>query len=145
MHLNERLKNARKKAGLTQAQIASKLDISEGTVKRYEKDASRIPVRIVSKIALLCDADEVWLFTGKKTQEIESGKKNVENKSSSLNFIKHHNRVQRFKDLEKAKEFNELLVYIENEDPEGYDELFKEAKTISKTIERLKEKSKKTS
>lgn len=54
--------------------------------------------------------------------------------------------MKRFKNPEKAKEFNEFLVEIEGEDPEGYDELFKEAKAIYKTIKRIKNKqdSKKT-
>lgn len=65
MSLNERLKKARKEANKTQAELAKMLDISENTIKRYEKDASKIPVSIVSKIALLCNEDEIWLFTGK--------------------------------------------------------------------------------
>ncbi|WP_020586571.1 helix-turn-helix domain-containing protein [Desulfobacter curvatus] len=65
MSLNERLKNTRKKANKTQAELAKMLDISENTIKRYEKDASKIPVSVVSKIALLCNEDEIWLFTGK--------------------------------------------------------------------------------
>lgn len=149
MDLNERLKNARKKAGLTQAQIAVKLNISEGTVKRYEKDSSRIPVGIVSNIALLCDVDEMWLFTGGNTQDRIDTNSSVENKKSILQpsniFREYQNAFSQFKDHEKAKEFIELLIYIENEDPEGYSELLKEAKTISKTIRRLKVKPKKTS
>ena len=52
--------------------------------------------------------------------------------------VQHQDVVKNFKDHERAKEFNEMLVEIESEDPEGYEELFKEAKTISKTIKRLK-------
>ncbi len=60
--------------------------------------------------------------------------------------IEHQDVVKRFKNPEKAKEFNEFLVEIEGEDPEGYDELFKEARSIYKTIKRIKNKdgSKKT-
>lgn len=65
MFLNERLKTARKKTGRTQSELSKLLGINESTIKRYEKDASKIPVSIVSKIALLCDEDEIWLFTGK--------------------------------------------------------------------------------
>ena len=54
--------------------------------------------------------------------------------------IEHQDTIKRFKNPEKAKEFNEFLVEIEDNDPEGYDELYKEAKVIYKTIKRIKNK-----
>ncbi|WP_320043144.1 helix-turn-helix transcriptional regulator [uncultured Desulfobacter sp.] len=76
MSLNERLKNTRKKANKTQAELAKMLDISENTIKRYEKDASKIPVSVVSKIALLCNEDEIWLFTGKTNIDLKTNSNN---------------------------------------------------------------------
>lgn len=76
MFLNERLKTARKKTGRTQSELAKLLGINESTIKRYEKDASRIPVSIVSKIALLCDEDEIWLFTGKTNIALKANSDN---------------------------------------------------------------------
>lgn len=146
MSLNERLKFVRKNSRKTQAVLAKMLGISEGTIKRYEKDASKIPVEIVSKIALLCGADEIWLFTGKDINSIATrDEQETKSDSEQLNITRviyeHQGVIKRFKDPKKAKEFNEVLVGIEEDDPEGYDELFKEAKTIYKTIKRLKEKN----
>ena len=76
MSLNERLKKTRKKANKTQAELAKMLDISENTIKRYEKDASKIPVSVVSKMALLCNEDEIWLFTGKINSDLETDSNN---------------------------------------------------------------------
>ena len=53
----------------------------------------------------------------------------------------HQDMIKRFKNPEKAKEFNEFLIEIEGDDPEGYDELYKEARSIFKTIKRLKKTS----
>lgn len=70
----------------------------------------------------------------------------TETKEPSSNLtkvvIEHQDMIRRFKNPEKAKEFNEILIEIEDGDPDGYDELFKEAKTISKTIKRLNQKKK---
>ena len=54
--------------------------------------------------------------------------------------IEHQDVVKRFKDSEKAKKFNEILIDLERDDPEGYDDLYKEAKIIHKTIKRMKKK-----
>lgn len=76
-----------------------------------------------------------------KKQEASSGNK-CKSDSDQPNLtqvvIEHQDIIRRFKDPDKAKEFNEFLVNIEDGDPEGYDGLFKEAKIIYKTIKRLK-------
>ena len=53
-------------------------------------------------------------------------------------IIEHQDIIRKFKDPEKAKELNEFLIEIEENDPEGFEELYREAKAIAKTINRLK-------
>jgi len=65
--LEQRIKTARTKAGLTQVQLAELVDVSLKTIKNYEKDASTVTVDKVKKIALECKVDEIWLLTGKGT------------------------------------------------------------------------------
>ena len=55
--------------------------------------------------------------------------------------VEHSDLVKEFKDQETAKEFNHYLIGIEKEDPEGYEDLFNQAKTIYRTIHRLKKKT----
>ena len=107
MTLNERLKRARKKAGKTQEAMASELGIGLGTIKRYEKDASKIPVSLVSKMALLCDVDEIWLFTGKKNQSETAVDK------TEKTILEHQNIVKQFKDPERGLRMNQGLIEIE--------------------------------
>lgn len=142
MTLNERLKIARKEAGKTQAEMADMLEVGLGTIKRYEKDASKIPVALVSKMSHLCAVDEVWLLTGKEISEELQDTVSTKNSSNLTKIsIEHQDLIKRFQEPDKAKEFNEYLVNIEKNDPEGYEELFQKAKTIHKTINRLKSKT----
>lgn len=139
MDLNTRIKKARKSAKLTQAELAKTLEVGLGSIKRYEKDAFKVPVPLVSKIAHICKVDEIWLFTGNGTMRIEDEQDQALPASKLTKIIiEHQDVIKRFQDPEKAKQFTELLVQIEEWDPEGYEDLFREAKTISKTIGRLK-------
>ena len=138
MKLHERLKIARKKSNLKQKELADKLEIGIATLQRYEKDSSKIPFHIVSKIAYFCDVEEFWLYTGDDSKIHQPSETKTMSSKITKVIIEHQDVVKNFKDHERAKEFNEMLVEIETEDPEGYEELFKEAKTISKTIKRLK-------
>jgi transcriptional regulator with XRE-family HTH domain len=119
--------------------MADLLDVGLGTIKRYEKDASKIPVSLVSKMAHLCDVDEVWLLTGKGISESNQNTGSEESSSNLTKItIEHQDLVKRFQVPDKAKEFNEYLINIEKNDPKGYEELFQKAKTIHQTINRLK-------
>ena len=132
-NLKERIKEARQNAGLTQPQLAESVGVSRRTIVNYEKDASNASVEIVQKIASKCGVDEIWLLTGKGTMLESHCPDNV-----TKVVVEHQDLVSRFKDPERAKKFNEFLIEIEEDDPEGYDELYKEARSIAKTIKRLK-------
>jgi len=62
--LSERLKIARKRAGLTQVRLAEKLGITYPTVNRYER-GHRIPdADLLARIAEILDCDPGWLLSG---------------------------------------------------------------------------------
>ena len=123
MYLNERLKKARKKTGKTQAELAQLLGINESTIKRYEKDASRIPVSIVSKIALICNENEIWLLTGKTNFDLTTGSNN----SIQINFKSQEEGAAAVNALQKIESMNEQtflrtvadLKFIANKLKEG--------------------------
>lgn len=62
-------------------------------------------------------------------------------------IIEHQDMIREFQDPDKAKELNSFLIEIEKNDPTGYDEIYREARAIYKTLQRIKkdQASKKTS
>ncbi|MBF0294742.1 MAG: LexA family transcriptional regulator [Magnetococcales bacterium] len=62
--INERIQIARKHAGLTQKQLADRVQISQTAVHKLECGRSRSSRRTVS-IALTCGVDPIWLETGR--------------------------------------------------------------------------------
>ncbi|MBF0146111.1 MAG: helix-turn-helix domain-containing protein [Magnetococcales bacterium] len=62
--LNERIKQARKHAGLTQKELADKVGISQTAIHKLEGGGSRSSRKTIS-IALTCGVDPIWLDTGR--------------------------------------------------------------------------------
>lgn len=57
MTKGEYIRNARKKAGLTQAQLAKKLNVSQAMIGQYENDKRKPKVDTIVRIADALDAD----------------------------------------------------------------------------------------
>lgn len=64
MTISDRIKLARKHAGLTQKELADKVGISQTAVHKLECGRSRSSRRTVA-IALTCGVDPIWLETGR--------------------------------------------------------------------------------
>jgi transcriptional regulator with XRE-family HTH domain len=64
--LEERMKQARLYANLTQPALSKTIGVSLRTLKKYEKDATNTAVQTIQMIAMTCGVDEVWLLTGQK-------------------------------------------------------------------------------
>ncbi|MBF0140458.1 MAG: helix-turn-helix domain-containing protein [Magnetococcales bacterium] len=62
-NLSERIKQARKHAGLTQKELADKVGLSQTAIHKIECGRSRLSRKTVS-IALTCGVDPIWLDTG---------------------------------------------------------------------------------
>lgn len=106
--MEKRLKITRKHAGLTQPQLAVLIGVSPKSIKNYEKDASKIAVNKVKKIALVCGVDEVWLLTG-------HGKMIADTIDHASKVVREHqNLVKRFKNPERGLSWNERLIDIED-------------------------------
>ncbi|HIJ83478.1 MAG: phage repressor protein, Serine peptidase, MEROPS family S24 [Magnetococcales bacterium] len=74
--LAERIKQARKYAGLTQKELADKVGLSQTAVHKIECGRSASSRRTVS-IALTCGVDPVWLDTGRGDMALPGGALNV--------------------------------------------------------------------
>ncbi|MBF0110205.1 MAG: helix-turn-helix domain-containing protein [Magnetococcales bacterium] len=62
--LNERIKLARKHAGITQKELAERVGISQTAIHKLEGGGSRSSRKTIA-IALTCGVDPIWLDTGR--------------------------------------------------------------------------------
>lgn len=72
MSFGERLKKARTLRGLTQKQLAEKLNIGSTTVTGYEKDNSEPNMLTISKIMEILEVDANFLFQDEKKELYEN-------------------------------------------------------------------------
>ncbi len=63
MELKDRLKQARKKAGLTQVELAERAGIKQASISEIERGLTRTSGYLV-KLAQICGVDPVWLSDG---------------------------------------------------------------------------------
>ena len=62
--IEERLKAARKKAGLTQAEAGAALNITRTAIQNYERESSRLNIHKLEKLAQLYGVSSAWLLSG---------------------------------------------------------------------------------
>ena len=82
-NLAERLRMARKQAGLTQKTLAEKIGASQTAVHKLESGACKSSRKLVS-LALACEVDPIWLATGKGEMLHPAGPSNTEEGLPSL-------------------------------------------------------------
>jgi phage repressor protein C with HTH and peptisase S24 domain len=68
MELKDRLKRARKNAGLTQVELAERAGIKQASVSEIERGLTRTSGHLI-KLAQICGVDPVWLADGTGTPE----------------------------------------------------------------------------
>lgn len=124
--LENRLKSARKKAGLTQDELAELAGISKRALVGYEKNAEKIQVGVLCKIAEICNISLIWILTGQEgAAATDPNIKSVSNGDvityhSSIE-AEHMRLVKLFKNKERAKQINEHLIELENIDESLFD------------------------
>jgi transcriptional regulator with XRE-family HTH domain len=143
--LEERLKQARKNARLSQKELSELLDISDKSILRYEKDASTITVSMVTKISHLCGVNELWLLTGvgDMVNGIEESTGNLQAKSSDQE-LSHSGLVNYFEDKDIALKINWNLIKLEKADPKAMLEIYEYTKMKMKINGINEENQKKT-
>lgn len=127
--LEDRLKQARLKAGFTQAELSNLLGISLRTLTTHEKDASNVSVSLAQNIAQICKVDEIWLLTGQGSMLKKEEPDNKDRSNVTKVIIEHQGIVQQFKNPEKGLENNEYLLGIEK----ASEELYKKVSDYLKT------------
>lgn len=120
MSFGERLKEARTLRGLTQKQLAEKLNIGSTTVTGYEKDNSEPNIITISKIMEILEVDANFLFQD-ETREL------YKNEATPEEF---ENIIKKYRSLDQQG--RETVSYILNRES-------KRVKELQKKSERIKE------
>ena len=102
--MNERLKQARKALGLSQAEVAKQLDVSQPAYSMIENGTNPLQEKYLKLFCLSFNVNEDWLRTGEGVMQLENGEvkefeklvKDLlpENKQSVLNIIRELITVQ---------------------------------------------------
>lgn len=69
-NLGERIRQARKKRGFRQADLAEKVGISTGAIGFMEVGKSKPTLENLVKISEICDVDLTWLLKGQESRKI---------------------------------------------------------------------------
>lgn len=92
--LGNRIQNLRKQLGLTQSQLADKINISHTQMARYEIKGVQPPADVLEKLADVFDTSIDYLVRGDKSQKVESTLKDAE-------LIKEFKRLDELPEDEK--------------------------------------------
>jgi transcriptional regulator with XRE-family HTH domain len=93
-NLGNRIQNLRKQIGLTQSQLADKINISHTQMARYEIKGVQPPADVLEKLADVFDTSIYYLVRGNKSQKVESTLKDAE-------LIKEFKRLDELPEDEK--------------------------------------------
>jgi transcriptional regulator with XRE-family HTH domain len=131
----KRLKQAREAKGeeYTQEFVAHCIGVHRVSYQRYE--AGFKPKRdILDKITSFLDTHKGWLLTG---TEDPSGNHNThqENMAQDIIDIQHIDIIKKFKNREKAKRINEILLKVERLNPNAFDKIETYVKGVLDGIE----------
>jgi transcriptional regulator with XRE-family HTH domain len=89
--LGKRIQELRKQIGLTQAQLASKIEISHTQLTRYESKNIQPPADVLQRLANIFDVSIDYLVNGNKSDKVEQTLKDAE-------------LIKQFKQLDKLPE-----------------------------------------
>jgi len=89
--LGKRIQEQRKQIGLTQAQLASKIEISHTQLTRYESKNIQPPADVLQRLANVFDVSIDYLVNGNKSDKVEQTLKDAE-------------LIKQFKQLDKMPE-----------------------------------------
>lgn len=76
--LGKRIQELRKQIGLTQAQLAAKIDVSHTQLTRYESKDIQPPADVLQRLASIFDVSIDYLVNGNKSDKVEQTLKDAE-------------------------------------------------------------------
>jgi transcriptional regulator with XRE-family HTH domain len=146
--IEDRVKLARKYAGLSQKAMAGLLGMSERTYQRYEADVSALNIETSAKIVEICKISPAWFLTGKGKIDDHVTIDVKENESPNIKYqneeilkldsaVEVQNEIaQKFEDYESVVLANEYLLNMEKKSPKDFLLAVGYLKGVSDSIDR---------
>ena len=103
--LGKRIQELRKQIGLTQAQLAAKIEISHTQLTRYESKNIQPPADVLQRLASVFDVSIDYLVNGNKSDKVEQTLKDAE-------LIKQFKRLDHMPEEEKKSILKVLSALI---------------------------------
>ena len=103
--LGKRIQELRKQSGLTQAQLASKIEISHTQLTRYESKNIQPPADVLQRMANIFDVSIDYIVSGNKSDKVEQTLKDAE-------LIKQFKRLDHMPEEEKKSILKVLSALI---------------------------------
>ena len=94
MELDEKLTQARKAAGLTQADVAAKLNVSRQAVSRWESGQSKPSTEKLLELARIYDVSLDWLCSDADEMEGRDKQPTKKQEATEINEDKQQSAVQ---------------------------------------------------
>ena len=132
-HLRELIRNNK---DLRQKEIADKVDISMGYLSQVLRGKRLGSYDLIRKIALACGTSIQEIEAKLAEEHSPSPQPNTVNETIidfgaiKTNGLSHEDVITRFKDKTAAKEINYMLVEIEAEDQERFEDICDHIRTI---------------
>ncbi len=113
--LGKRIQELRKQIGLTQAQLAKKINISHTQLTRYESKSVQPPADVLQRLASVFDVSIDYLVSGNKSDKVEQTLKDAQ-------LIKQFKQLDQLPEEEKTtilkvlnaliRDFNARQAYV---------------------------------
>jgi len=103
--LGKRIQEQRKQIGLTQAQLASKIEISHTQLTRYESKNIQPPADVLQRLANVFDVSIDYLVNGNKSDKVEQTLKDAE----LIKQFKQHDKMPEDEKKSILKVLNALI------------------------------------
>ncbi len=90
MALGKTLTNLRKEKGLSQEQLAEKLDLTRQTISKWELDQSTPDIEYLLKLSEMFDVSTDYLIKGGEPQTVQASDAPVQQRSEPITQTKEH-------------------------------------------------------
>jgi len=113
--LGKRIQELRKQIGLTQAQLATKIEVSHTQLTRYESKNIQPPADVLQRLAGVFDVSIDYLVNGNKSDKVEQTLKDAEliKQFKQLDLLPEEEKKSILKVLSALiRDFNARQAYV---------------------------------
>lgn len=137
---SDRIRIVRESAKLNKTEFANEIGVSQSHMSLLEASKSKPSTMLIKFVSLKFGINEQWLASGEgvMTPEITAQNRNKVRPIERPRVDQLSDLLPRFRDKEKARQFNLDLIEIERGEPGEYDFLRGQAVALARTIQSKK-------